>query len=218
MSYVDDTSCSYCFRSLTPVGLWYSSVLFISIRFIMGLMQCVLGVYLPLWVHEYAPASQRAKWMGALQSSVPFGVMIGYIIAAILQGPISSSNVCFHLLCWRWPLLFEWALLLPFCIAIYFVPSRHFEIQANKRNSVTGSSDQTTRYDTFSLLPMTPTNTVTGESVFKQIGPSTKARSFATVESKINGEQDWPVHEAHEVCEFNLFIWDVVTWAFFAGT
>jgi MFS family permease len=53
--------------SLTPVGLWYSSSLFIFIRFLMGLMQCVVCVFLPLWTNEFAPATERTKWMGALQ-------------------------------------------------------------------------------------------------------------------------------------------------------
>jgi MFS family permease len=53
--------------SLTPVGFWYSSTLFISIRFLMGLMQCVVCVFLPLWTNEFAPPLERTKWMGALQ-------------------------------------------------------------------------------------------------------------------------------------------------------
>jgi MFS family permease len=53
--------------SLTPVGFWYSSTLFILIRFLMGLMQCIVCVFLPLWTNEFAPPSERTKWMGGLQ-------------------------------------------------------------------------------------------------------------------------------------------------------
>lgn len=55
------------FWALTPVGYWFSSTLFIFIRFLMGLMQCVVCVFLPLWTNEFAPSSERTKWMGALQ-------------------------------------------------------------------------------------------------------------------------------------------------------
>lgn len=59
--------------SLTPVGFWYSSSLFIFIRFLMGLMQCVVCVFLPLWTNEFAPSAERTKWMGALQViTLPF--------------------------------------------------------------------------------------------------------------------------------------------------
>jgi MFS family permease len=53
--------------AMTPVGKWYSLILFIAARFIMGLMQCIVCVFMPLWTNEFAPSSQRTKWMGALQ-------------------------------------------------------------------------------------------------------------------------------------------------------
>lgn len=41
--------------ALTPVNRTYSTTLFITIRFLMGLSQCGLCVFLPLWTNEYAP-------------------------------------------------------------------------------------------------------------------------------------------------------------------
>lgn len=121
--------------------------------------------------------------MGALQSSVPFGVMIGYIIAAVLVGPISSTDVCFRLLCWRWPLLFEWAMLFPFCIAIHFVPSRHFAMNDQLRDLVPNSNGKPAiSYNTF---PST-THPNIDCSNFKIMNAAMKAHSFATIESKIN--------------------------------
>jgi MFS family permease len=152
--------------------------------------------------------------MGALQSSVPFGVMIGYIIAAILVGPISSTDVCFHLLCWRWPLLFEWALLLPFCIAIHFVPSRHFAMRDHNDLTVPDLTYKTVSYETFPLLPMVPSpNTEESSIEFKQIDTAMKAQSFAMIESKINRQQQLKDTEAPEVCnniqcvmlQYNIF-------------
>jgi MFS family permease len=154
----------------------------------MGLMQCILCVYLPLWVHNFAPSAQRAKWMGALQSSVPFGVMLGYIIAAVLVGPVSSTDVCFHLLCWRWPLLFEWALLLPFCIAINFVPTQHFATHTPENLASLDATTKAISYDTFSLSP-TPSSSLDESGEFKKIDSAIKSQSFATIESKITRQQ-----------------------------
>ena len=47
---------------LTPVGYDWSSALFISLRFIMGLHQSIICVFLPIWVNEYAPQDQKATW------------------------------------------------------------------------------------------------------------------------------------------------------------
>eukprot|EP00603_Paraphysomonas_imperforata_P004732 CAMPEP_0114431156 /NCGR_PEP_ID=MMETSP0103-20121206/10446_1 /TAXON_ID=37642 ORGANISM="Paraphysomonas imperforata, Strain PA2" /NCGR_SAMPLE_ID=MMETSP0103 /ASSEMBLY_ACC=CAM_ASM_000201 /LENGTH=430 /DNA_ID=CAMNT_0001600695 /DNA_START=96 /DNA_END=1386 /DNA_ORIENTATION=+ len=178
------------FRALTPVGAWYSSGMFIGIRFLMGLMQCVLCVYLPLWVHEFAPSTQRAKWMGALQSSVPFGVMIGYIIAAVLVGPVASTDVCFHMLCWRWPLLFEWALLLPFCFAIHFVPRRHFAVNVHKIASSSSSSVPSDNASPILASSTYSTFPIPSPIEFKKIDFSTKAKSFTTVEMKCIGRPE----------------------------
>lgn len=197
-------------RAFTPVGSWYSTALFIGMRFIMGLMQCILCVYLPLWVHEFAPSSQRAKWMGALQSSVPFGVMIGYIIAAVLMGPVSSSDVCFHLLCWRWPLLFEWALLFPFCVAIHFVPTKHFAIHGRLADNDTVLDPDSvckpeTSYNTFPkpMMAMMSQHNV-DMSKFKKMEIAMKAHSFATIESKVNRQQLTEEVEIPEVCDLNF--------------
>jgi MFS family permease len=53
--------------ALTPVDLPYSASLFIALRFLMGLTQCVLCVFLPLWTNQFAPRNKKASWMGYLQ-------------------------------------------------------------------------------------------------------------------------------------------------------
>lgn len=53
--------------AMTPVQCKFSKALFITLRFIMGLAQCFLCVYLPLWINEYAPVNKRTSWMGYLQ-------------------------------------------------------------------------------------------------------------------------------------------------------
>jgi hypothetical protein len=66
------------------------------------------------------------------QASVPLGVMVGYIIAAVSLSFSESSLYCAGLLCWRWPILIEVFLLFPLYVGLYFVPSEHIEVQIHK--------------------------------------------------------------------------------------
>ena len=53
--------------ALTPVDMTYSIHIFIALRFIMGLTQCVMCVFLPLWTNQFAPKDKKTSWMGYLQ-------------------------------------------------------------------------------------------------------------------------------------------------------
>jgi MFS family permease len=53
--------------ALTPVGGPYSTNMFIAMRFMMGLCQCIVCVFLPLWTNENAPKSLKTTWMSYLQ-------------------------------------------------------------------------------------------------------------------------------------------------------
>ena len=63
--------------------------------------------------------------------------MGGYIIAAIMIGPVKGTTTCYGLYCWRWPLLVEWVMLVPFCIAVHFVPPEHLVMRIGKDDSAT---------------------------------------------------------------------------------
>ena len=121
--------------ALTPTNLRHSSSLFIAIRFLMGLSQCVLCVFLPLWTNEYAPKGKRTSYMSRLQASVPFGVMAGYILASVVLTLSKGSDTCGPMLCWRIPFLFEVLLTIPFCIALHFVPAEHVSIKVVHNNT-----------------------------------------------------------------------------------
>jgi hypothetical protein len=157
-------SCNIIFTflwALTPVGLLYSTNLFIAIRFMMGLCQCIVCVFLPLWTNENAPKEKRTSWMSYLQvcmlahthdefryflcltrfilfvqASVPFGVMTGYVIASVLVNYTADQNTCWGLLCFRWPLLLGPALLTPLYVCLYFVPSEDVTVCAAPADSL----------------------------------------------------------------------------------
>lgn len=58
--------------ALTPVGYSFSTPTFIALRFMMGLCQCIICVFLPLWANENAPKENRTTWMSYLQVSSAF--------------------------------------------------------------------------------------------------------------------------------------------------
>jgi hypothetical protein len=63
--------------------------------------------------------------------------MGGYIIAAVMIGPVKGTTTCYGLYCWRWPLLVEWVMLVPFCIAVHFVPPEHLVMRIGKEDAAT---------------------------------------------------------------------------------
>jgi hypothetical protein len=121
--------------AFTPVQHFYSKPMFILVRFIMGVCQCVLCVFLPLWINEFAPSDRRTRWMGFLQASVPFGIMAGYIIATIVTGLSKNSVICGGIYCWRWPFLIEVFLVFPLSVAFNFVPRKHINVRLNANES-----------------------------------------------------------------------------------
>ena len=53
--------------AMSPVGESYSAHMFIAVRFMMGLCQCIVCVFLPLWTNENSPKEIRTTWMSYLQ-------------------------------------------------------------------------------------------------------------------------------------------------------
>jgi hypothetical protein len=70
-----------------------------------------------------------------MQASVPFGVMMGYIIASLITGFARGSDTCYNMLCWRWPFLIEVALIAPLSLAIFFIPKELMSVKVIHGNS-----------------------------------------------------------------------------------
>lgn len=70
-----------------------------------------------------------------MQASVPFGVMMGYIIASLITGFARGSDICYNVLCWRWPFLIEVALIAPLSLAIFFIPKELMSVKVIHGNS-----------------------------------------------------------------------------------
>lgn len=76
---------------------------------------------------------------------MPFGVMMGYIIASSVISLSQNSQQCLGLLCWRWPFLIEVLLLTPLYCGLYFIPREDISIclkrgtASNRSNNVVNS-------------------------------------------------------------------------------
>ncbi|ETV80641.1 hypothetical protein H257_06163 [Aphanomyces astaci] len=122
--------------AFTPVGAWYSRALLIIFRGAIGFTQACLCVYAPLWVHDYAPKSQKASWMSYLQGAVPIGVTLGYLMGSVIVWVGQSYASCFSLFCWRWPFLAQVVIVMPLAVGVFFVPEAHIRMRVPRRQSI----------------------------------------------------------------------------------
>ncbi|ETV97738.1 hypothetical protein H310_09104 [Aphanomyces invadans] len=122
--------------AFTPVGGWFSRPLLIILRGAIGFTQTCLCVYAPLWVHDYAPKSQRASWMSYLQGAVPIGVTLGYLMGSVTVWVGQSYASCFNLFCWRWPFLAQVVIVMPLAVGVFFVPEAHIRMRVPRQRSI----------------------------------------------------------------------------------
>jgi len=53
-------------------------------KFMIGVTQSAICVYVPVWVDRFAPIGRRASWLGIVQGVGVLGCMVGYAIAGYL--------------------------------------------------------------------------------------------------------------------------------------
>jgi len=99
---------------------------FIALRALIGLSQAALTVYVPVWIDEFAPDGSHATWMAYLQASTPFGIMFGYMAASVFT--FSGATELGGLYAFRWAFLVQVFLVAPYCLGIWFTPSRHINV------------------------------------------------------------------------------------------
>lgn len=168
--------------AFTPIGETYSTDMFIAVRFLMGLCQCVICVFLPLWTNENAPKETRTAWMSYLQASVPFGIMMGYIIASILTSISNKNNTCFGLLCWRWSFLIEVMLLSPLYLGLYFIPKEDIAVCAagTARASTESPNENASQNTTVAVTESNKNSTENLQEVGRKVSPlSSQRQDFA---------------------------------------
>ena len=61
-----------------------NKIILFAMRFMMGATEAFIVIYGPVWVNNYSPLEYSTTWMGILHSCTALGVILGYVIAAII--------------------------------------------------------------------------------------------------------------------------------------
>eukprot|EP01050_Picozoa_sp_SAG11_P013621 SAG11_NODE_1604_length_4596_cov_22.286636_3_plen_782_part_00 len=120
-------------------------------RFMIGLTQAPIIIYLPVWVDEFAPPDLQAMWMALLQASVAMGIMFGYVTAGLIV-TYWGEEICHddsqghddthggHGGCWnpRWrvPLYIQACGVLSMAPFFMYVKGRHFNAKGGPEGRI----------------------------------------------------------------------------------
>ena len=118
-----------------PTG-WTQTL--IGTRFLIGFTQATFSVYIPVWVDRFAPREKATRWFSWLQITVPFGIMLGYVLgwcAIGLQTSPNNGGQCLggSVACWRLPFLFQIILTFPVCCALASLQRKQLDVEAASR-------------------------------------------------------------------------------------
>ena len=59
-------------------------VMLIVLRVGYGTAQAFVMCHVPMWIRRTAPRENRASWIGLYQAAIPMGVLVGYLLAALI--------------------------------------------------------------------------------------------------------------------------------------
>lgn len=68
-------------------------------------------IYIPVWVDLFAPKKEKSLWMTTMIGGVILGMLLGYIVAALI---ITFAQ-------WEWAFYFQILAIIPLIVAISFV-------------------------------------------------------------------------------------------------
>ena len=95
-------------------------------RFVTGLAQAFLVMFLPVWVDEYAPPRSSTSWMALAQIGSNVGIILGYIVSGLVT---SQTNYD-----WRVPFWCQVAVLVPLILAFCSLEPRLVDISGSHRD------------------------------------------------------------------------------------
>ena len=91
-------------------------------RFMMGVTEAFIVIYGPVWVNNYSPSNHSAKWMGILHSCTALGVVLGYLIAALI------INFLNGFLSWRFAIQIQGIVEIFFSIFFYLEKNEYINV------------------------------------------------------------------------------------------
>ena len=80
--------------SIAVLAYTQDATICILSRFVLGLAQAYLIMFLPVWIDEFSPEENSTTWMSIAQAGVPMGIMIGYLISGFLAANTTWSWRC----------------------------------------------------------------------------------------------------------------------------
>ncbi|KAK7195640.1 Organic Anion Transporter Polypeptide (OATP) family protein [Novymonas esmeraldas] len=104
-------------------------------RFCIGVSLAFIVVYTPVWVDEFAPATQQSLWMASHNAGVPLGIMLGYVLAAAPQSFTSTIG-------WSWSFYIKCVLMVPTIAYVARVDSRTINTRKVDRDDGGGHGDR----------------------------------------------------------------------------
>ncbi len=120
---------------LLPFAPSNSTWLVLISRLSVGISQATYLVFAPVWVDEFSPDNKKALWMSLCQAGIPLGIMVGYGVSGALRADG---------LPWQTPFYIQGGTLIPFGLALLFVPTEYLDVdaqQSNKNNENSRSID-----------------------------------------------------------------------------
>ena len=100
-------------------------ILFIM-RFMMGATEAFIVIYAPVWVNNYAPYENSTTWMGILHSCTALGVILGYVIASII------NNFFNDILTWRFAIQIQGFVEILFSLFFWFERDDYINVDVRK--------------------------------------------------------------------------------------
>ena len=101
----------------------------------MGFFQVFACIYIPVWIDHFSPKEKKTMMLTMVQLAVPLGIVLGYIMSAIL---IENLN-------WKYSFYVQGVLFAPIAIVYLFYPSNFMEIKGNLENEIEEGSTGTTK-------------------------------------------------------------------------
>eukprot|EP00668_Euglena_longa_P002784 GGOE01003254.1.p1 GENE.GGOE01003254.1~~GGOE01003254.1.p1 ORF type:complete len:582 (-),score=152.27 GGOE01003254.1:216-1961(-) len=116
---------------MATLATTHSTTICILSRFVLGLAQAFLVMFLPVWIDEYAPEDKCTTWISIAQAGVPIGIMVGYLTSGFLAANTSLN--------WRYSFWIQICILIPISLLFMCVPAHYVDIPSDSDELRLGS-------------------------------------------------------------------------------
>lgn len=101
-------------------------------RFVVGFLQVFTCIYFPVWIDIFGPNDRKTIWLTLIQLAVPLGIVVGYILTALLVMQLS----------WKYAFYLQVVLLTPSGIMFFLYPSKYFVYDFSEEEELITEMDE----------------------------------------------------------------------------